>query len=432
MVGFEYHNGKLCAEAVPLGHIAEEFGTPVYCYSHAALKASYQEFSDAFADRDALIAYSVKANANQAVVTALSEFGAGADVVSEGELRRVLAAGIPGSRIVFAGVGKTDAELAAGLSAQVHQFNLESKAQLMSLSDIAAKQNLSARIAFRVNPDVDAKTHEKIATGRKADKFGVPISEARGLYKLAQEMPGITVVGVDLHIGSQLTDLEPFEEAFVRLAGLIKTLREDGHNISQIDLGGGLGVRYSNEQPPTISSYAALVDKVFGALGCQLIFEPGRALVADAGILLSRVIEVKESTPHRFVVIDAAMNDLLRPALYEAWHRIDPVREAPAEAAREIVDIVGPVCESGDILGRARPMSFLASGDLVAIRTVGAYGAVMSSNYNTRPPAAEVMVFGNQTAVVRPRISLDDLIGQDELPQWLLKSTSVRDGHNAR
>ncbi|SVC87795.1 uncharacterized protein METZ01_LOCUS340649, partial [marine metagenome] len=251
-------------------------------------------------------------------------------------------------------------------------------------------------------------------------------------YKLAQEMPGITVVGVDLHIGSQLTDLEPFEEAFVRLAGLIKTLREDGHNISQIDLGGGLGVRYSNEQPPTISSYAALVDKVFGTLGCQLIFEPGRALVADAGILLSRVIEVKESTPHRFVVIDAAMNDLLRPALYEAWHRIDPVREAPAEAAREIVDIVGPVCESGDILGRARPMSFLASGDLVAIRTVGAYGAAMSSNYNTRPPAAEVMVFGNQTAAVRPRIGLDDLIGQDELPQWLLKSTSVRDGHSAR
>ena len=432
MVGFEYHNGKLCAEAVPLEHIAEEFGTPVYCYSHAVLKASYQEFSGAFADRDALIAYSVKANANQAVVTTLSDFGAGADVVSEGELRRALAAGISGSRIVFAGVGKTDAELAAGLSAQVHQFNLESKAQLMSLSDIAAKQNLSARIAFRVNPDVDAKTHEKIATGRKADKFGVPISEARGLYKLAQEMPGIAVVGVDLHIGSQLTDLEPFEEAFVRLAGLIQVLREDGHNISQIDLGGGLGVRYFDEQPPTISSYAALVDKVFGRLGCQLIFEPGRALVADAGILLSRVIEVKESAPRRFVVIDAAMNDLLRPALYQAWHRIDPVREAPAEAARENVDIVGPVCESGDILGRARPMSFLASGDLVAIRTVGAYGAAMSSNYNTRPPAAEVMVLGNQTAVVRPRVGLDDLIGQDELPQWLLKSTNVRGGHSAK
>ena len=431
MAWFEYRNGVLYAESVSLVRIAEEIGTPVYCYSNAALKANYKEFADAFGHRNILIAYSVKANANQAVITTFSDCGAGADVVSEGELQRALAAGIPGSRIVFSGVGKTQKELKAGLAAQVHQFNLESKAQLESLSEIAANQNVKARVAFRVNPDVDAKTHDKIATGRKADKFGVPIVEARGLYDLAGSLPGIEVVGVDLHIGSQLPDLEPFKDAFSRLAELVNALRRDGHDIRQIDLGGGLGVRYRDEEPPTALSYAGLVDKIFGGFGCQLIFEPGRALVANAGILLSQVIEIKHLSERRFVIIDAAMNDFLRPALYDAWHPIDPVCEAPVDAKREIVDIVGPVCESGDILGRGRAMSFLAPDDLVAIGVAGAYGAVMASNYNTRPLAAEVMVHGGEIAIVCPRLQLDELIGRDRLPQWLGKPTNPFDEHGA-
>jgi len=419
MSWFEYRNRVLCAESVSLAHIAEEVGTPSYCYSTAALKANYEEFADAFRDRDVLIAYSVKANANQAVVATLSACGAGADVVSGGELQRALAAGVPGSQIVFSGVGKTGEEMSAGLAAQVHQFNLESKTQLESLSEIASKQKSEARVAFRVNPDVDAMTHEKIATGRRTDKFGVPIGEARALYALARSLPGIEVVGVDLHIGSQLTDLEPFKKAFSRLAELVNDLRADGHNIRHIDLGGGLGVRYRDERPPTVSSYAELVDQLLGGLGCQLILEPGRALVADAGILLSRVIEVKQTSERVFVIIDAAMNDFLRPALYDAWHPIDPVSEPQPAANRDIVDVVGQVCESGDVFGRAREMPPLSPGDLIAIGAAGAYGAVMASDYNTRPLVAEVMVNGERVAVVRPRVQVAELIGRDRLPGWL-------------
>ena len=432
MAWFEYRNQVLCAESVSLARIADEVGTPVYCYSTAAMKANYEEFANAFKGRDALIAYSVKANANQAVIATLSACGAGADVVSDGELQRALAAGVPGSRIVFSGVGKTHQEMSAGLAAQVHQFNLESKKQLESLSAIASVQNSEARVAFRVNPDVDAMTHEKIATGRKTDKFGVPIGEARSLYGLARSLPGIEVVGVDLHIGSQLTSLEPFKKAFLRLGELVKVLREDGHDIRHIDLGGGLGVRYRDEQPPTISSYAGLVEEMLGGLGCQLILEPGRALVADAGILLSRIIEVKQSIERKFIIIDAAMNDFLRPALYDAWHSIEPVFEPQLNAKRELVDVVGQICESGDVLGRSHEMTALAPGDLVAIGAAGAYGAVMASNYNTRPLVAEVMVHGKRMATVRPRLQVAELIGRDRLPGWLDDLGGPLDGHGSK
>ena len=428
MSEFKYQNDTLHAESVSLVRVAEEVGTPVYCYSTSALKTNYINFSRAFDGMDVLIAYSVKANSNQSVITTLSTCGAGADVVSEGELRRVLTAGVPGGRIVFSGVGKTETELLQGLNAKVHQFNLESKTQLESLSALAQRQNVTAQVAFRINPDVDAKTHDKIATGRKVDKFGVSIAEARDLYALAGNLPGIEVTGIDLHIGSQLTSLKPFREAFVYLAELVTVLRNDGHAIERLDLGGGLGIRYREEDPPTPSAYAGLVKELLGDLGCQLILEPGRFLVADAGVLLSRVIEVKYSEDRRFVIVDAAMNDLLRPALYDAWHPIDPVCKPPSNVERRTVEIVGPICESGDTLGHARAMSYLAPGDLIAIGATGAYGAVMSSSYNTRAPAPEVMVNGDEFAVVRPRVDLDTMIGQDKLPRWLGTSKqSVRE-----
>ena len=415
---FGYREGVLHAESVALPQLEEDFGTPLYVYSTAGLESAYQRFAHAFHDQDTLIAYSVKANSNQSVIATLSRLGAGADVVSEGELKRVLRVGIPGGRIVFSGVGKTGEELEAGLRAGVHQFNLESEAQLRLLSDIAQQIGKSARIAIRVNPDVDAGTHDKIATGRKEDKFGVPIGLACDLYQIAGTLPGIDVVGVDLHIGSQLTQLSPFRAAFLRLADLIKQLKALGHQIAQIDLGGGLGVCYQNESPPSADAYAELVKATLGSFGCQIILEPGRVLVADSGVLLCRVIEVKGTLAHRFVIVDAAMNDLLRPALYGAWHPINPVIKAGGNSLSEVVDVVGPVCESGDVLGRARALPHLVAGDLLAIGSVGAYGSVMSSSYNTRAPAAEVLVHESRSAVIRPRLPLDVLINQDRMPDW--------------
>ena len=428
---FEYKDEIMHAESVSLLRIAEEVGTPCYCYSSKALETNYKAFDEAFRNLNPLIAYSIKANSNQAVIATLAECGAGADVVSKGELRRALSAGIPGNRIVFSGVGKTDEELLEGLKSNVYQFNLESRAQLEKLSAIANKHARMANVAFRINPDVDAKTHDKIATGRKADKFGVPMSEARALYTLAASLPGIEVKGVDLHIGSQLTTLEPYRQAFTRLSELITTLRDDGHSIRQVDLGGGLGVCYKDEIPPTPLDYSKLVREILGGLDCRLILEPGRSLVADAGVLLSRVIEVKYTEGQQFVVIDAAMNDILRPALYGAWHPIHPVCKPAPNAARDTVDIVGPICESGDVMGRSRPMSYLSPGDIISVGVAGAYGAVMSSNYNTRPPAAEIMVRGNEIAIVRPRIHVDTLIAQDSLPMWLKGQQSVFKGKGA-
>jgi diaminopimelate decarboxylase len=416
---FGYREGVLHAELVALPRLAEKYGTPLYVYSTAGLESAYQRFARAFDDQDILIAYSVKANSNQSVIAVLSRLGAGADVVSEGELQRVLRAGIPGDRIVFSGVGKTSEELEAGLRAGVHQFNLESEAQLRLLSDIAQRIGKTARIAIRVNPDVDAGTHDKIATGRKADKFGVPIGLACELYELSETLPSVDVVGVDLHIGSQLTELSPFRVAFLRLAELIKELKNRGHQIAQIDLGGGLGVCYKNENPPSADAYANLVKETLGSFGCQIILEPGRVLVADSGVLLCRVIEVKGTLEHRFVIVDAAMNDLLRPALYDAWHSIKSVTQAAENSLSAVVDVVGPVCESGDVLGRARTLPHLMSGDLLSIGSVGAYGSVMSSSYNTRPPAAEVLVHEARSSVIRPRLQLDALINQDCMPDWL-------------
>ena len=416
---FGYRGGVLHAESVALPQLEKDFGTPLYVYSTAGLESAYERFAHAFNDQDTLIAYSVKANSNQSVIAILSRLGAGADVVSEGELKRVLRVGIPGSRIVFSGVGKTGEELEAGLTAGVHQFNLESEAQLRMLSSIAQQTGKVARIAIRVNPDVDAGTHDKIATGRKEDKFGVPIGLACDLYQIAGTLPGIDVVGVDLHIGSQLTELSPFRAAFLRLADLIKQLKALGHQIAQIDLGGGLGVCYQNESPPSADVYAELVKDTLGSFGCQIILEPGRALVADSGVLLCRVIEVKGTLAHRFVIVDAAMNDLLRPALYDAWHPINPVIQAGENSLSEVVDVVGPVCESGDVLGRARALPHLVAGDLLAIGSVGAYGSVMSSSYNTRAPAAEVLVHKSRSAIIRRRLPLDVLINQDRMPDWL-------------
>ncbi|MEE2694697.1 MAG: diaminopimelate decarboxylase [Pseudomonadota bacterium] len=416
---FQYRDGTLYAESVSLNSVAEQCGTPVYVYSLSEIENRFNRFADAFQNQSVLVAYSVKANSNQAVIAALSGLGAGADVVSLGELRRALLAGVPGNRIVFSGVGKKGGELEAGLRAGVHQFNVESESQLKLLADVAGRVGVSARVAIRVNPDVDAGTHDKIATGRRADKFGVPVDEAFSLYQMAGALPGLNVVGVDLHIGSQLTELDPFRAAFSRLAELLIELRRAGHRITQIDLGGGLGVCYEDEHPPSVTAYAELIREVFARFDCQIIIEPGRAVVADSGVLLCRVIEVKGDGDHRFVVVDAAMNDLLRPALYDAWHAIEPVVESGENSSSQLVDVVGPVCESGDVLGRRRKLPQLVPGDLLVIRSVGAYGSVMASSYNTRPLAAEVLVYETKSSVIRPRQDLDTLIGQDRIPDWM-------------
>ena len=420
--GFAYRDGVLFAEDVAIPDLADRIGTPFYCYSTAGLRNAYREFAEAVDGLGADICYAVKANGNQAVVSLFAALGAGADVVSEGELRRALAAGVDPARIVFSGIGKTRSEIAAALEAGCGQLNVESAAELEAVSEVASGAGRRAAVAVRVNPDVDARTHRKISTGRAGDKFGIALELVPDAYRRAGVLPGVDPVGLAVHIGSQLTDLEPFRDAFLRLAGLVRRLRGEGRPVVRLDLGGGLGVAYRNESPPSAADYAGLIREIFGGLDLALTLEPGRRLTADAGILVSRVIYMKESGGRRFAVVDAAMNDLLRPALYDAWHGIDPVRLSSAGAA--VVDVVGPVCESGDALAIQRELPPLAAGDLLAVRSAGAYGAVMSSAYNARPPAPEAMVNGDAHAVIRPRAEYDTMIGLDRVPDWIAGGTA--------
>ena len=418
---FDYRNGVLHAEAVSLVELADAVGTPFYCYSTATLERHYRVFAEAFAGEKALVCYAMKANSNQSVLRTLAKLGAGADVVSGGELKRALAAGIPPERIVFSGVGKTEAELRAALAADILCINVESEPELELLSALASGQGKTARISVRVNPDVDSGSHAKISTGKSENKFGIPLAQARAVYARAAKLPGIRVTGVDMHIGSQITDLVPLEAAFRLLAEFVQTLRADGHTISHVDFGGGLGIPYhmDGEAPPLPSAYAAMVKRVTHNLGCTLLFEPGRMIVGNAGILVARVIYVKQGEAKKFVIIDAAMNDLIRPTLYEAHHDILPVRAFSKGAPEITADVVGPVCESGDYLALGRNLPEPKAGDLLAIMTAGAYGAVQSGFYNTRALVPEVLVKDDQYAVVRPRVEVDDLIAMDKPAPWL-------------
>ncbi|PTW63450.1 diaminopimelate decarboxylase [Breoghania corrubedonensis] len=418
---FTFRDGVLNAEDVSVADIAREVGTPFYCYSTATLERHYKVFAGAFPGIDTMVCYAMKANSNQAVLTTLARLGAGMDVVSEGELRRALAAGVPGSRIMFSGVGKTAAELAFALDHDILCFNVESEPELEQLSRVAGGRGKTARVSLRINPDVDARTHKKISTGKAENKFGIPWQRARAVYARAAELPGIEVTGIDMHIGSQIIELEPFDAAFARLGELIASLRADGHTIEHVDLGGGLGIPYrgNNEPPPHPDAYAALVRKHVEKLDCRIIFEPGRVIAGNAGILVSEVIYVKQGADKTFVIVDAAMNDLVRPTLYEAWHDIGPVKEPAVDAPRMVADIVGPVCETGDYLGHDRDLPELSAGDLIAVYSAGAYGAVQAGTYNSRRLVPEVLVNGADYAVVRPRPSYEDMIGLDRLPDWL-------------
>jgi len=418
---FTYRNGVLSAEDVALASIAEAVGTPFYCYSSGAIEESFETFRHAFKDQKALVSYAMKANSNQAVLTTLAQLGAGMDVVSEGELRRARAAGVPGNRIIFSGVGKTQAEMNLGLDENILCFNVESEPELEALSRVASSRCAVAPIAIRVNPDIDARTHAKIATGKSENKFGVPISRAREVYAYARTLPGLAIHGVDIHIGSQITDLQPFDDAFAVLAEFVGTLRADGHTIEHVDIGGGLGIAYRNDNqpPPSPEQYAGIVAKRTGALGCTVILEPGRAIVGNAGALVASVIYVKHGENKRFVIVDAAMNDLVRPTLYDAHHDILPVKEPEPGAPRARSDVVGPVCESGDYLALDRDLPELAAGDLIAVMSAGAYGAVQAGTYNTRLLIPEVLVKGADIAIVRPRPHYSELIGLDKLPHWL-------------
>ncbi len=418
---FDYRDGVLNAEAVNLDKLAAAVGTPFYCYSTATLERHYNVFAGAFADVNALVCYAMKANSNQAVIATLAKLGAGADVVSGGELMRARLAGVPRDKIMFSGIGKTADELALAVDEGILCINVESEPELELLSSVAAGKGRSAIISVRVNPDIDAKTHHKIATGRAENKFGIPISRAREVYARAAKLPGVEVAGVDMHIGSQITDLDPFGNAFTLLAEFVRTLRGDGHNISHVDLGGGLGIPYrdDNEPPPHPEEYAKVVKRATRDLDCRLIFEPGRLIVGNAGILVTRVLFVKHGEAKNFVVVDAAMNDLMRPTLYDAHHEIWPVTES-ARSARPIrADVVGPVCESGDFLALDRELPEPKPGDLLAVMSAGAYGAVQAGTYNTRPLVPEVLVKGPEWALVRPRLDVDQLIALDRMPAWL-------------
>jgi diaminopimelate decarboxylase len=418
---FHYRAGELMAEDVPLARLANRVGTPFYCYSSATIARHYRVFAEALAGLDATVCYALKANANRAVVATLARLGAGADVVSGGELALARAAGVAPSRIVFSGVGKSREELRQAIRAGVMQINVESEPELMALDREARALRRTAVVSLRVNPDVDAGTHEKITTGRNENKFGVEWTSARRIYQRARTLTGVRMAGIAVHIGSQILDLAPFRDAFVRVRDLIAMLRADGHGVDRLDLGGGLGIPYGDAATPAPSpaDYGRLVREIFGDLGCRLIFEPGRLLVGNAGVLVARVLYVKEGATRTFVVVDAGMNDLIRPALYDAHHAIWPVAEPrPGTETRE-VDVVGPICETGDTFARARRLPPLKEGDLVAFRTAGAYGAVMSSSYNMRPLAAEVLVRGRAWAVVKPRRPVARLFADEKLPKWL-------------
>ncbi|MGB3045457.1 MAG: diaminopimelate decarboxylase [Xanthobacteraceae bacterium] len=418
---FDYRDGVLHAEAVNLSAVADAVGTPFYCYSTATLERHYRVFTEAFAGTDHLVCYAMKANSNQSVLRTLAKLGAGADVVSGGELKRALAAGIPADKILFSGVGKTADELRLAVSHGIRCINIESEPELELLSQVASQMGRTAHISIRVNPDVDSGTHAKISTGKSENKFGIPIARAREVYAKAAKLPGIVVSGVDMHIGSQITDLGPMEAAFRLLAEFVTVLRGDGHTITHVDFGGGLGVPYYEDRaaPPEPLAYAAMVKRVTHNLGCTLMFEPGRMIVGNAGILVTRVIYVKRGDVRNFVIIDAAMNDLIRPTLYEAYHQIMPVRAAAPDAPVLVADVVGPVCETGDYLALGRTLPEPKAGDLLAIMTAGAYGAVQAGTYNTRPLVPEVLVKDDQYAVVRPRIDVDQLIAMDTPAPWL-------------
>ncbi len=418
---FAYRDGVLCAEAVDLAALARAVGTPFYCYASATLERHYRVFAGAFADVDALVCYAMKANSNQAVIATLARLGAGADVVSAGELLRARSAGVRPEKIMFSGVGKSEHELALAVEHGILCVNVESEAELERLAAIAAGKGRSVDISIRVNPDIDPKTHKKIATGTAESKFGIPIRRAREAYGRAAKLEGVRVVGVDMHIGSQIIELDPFGHAFTLLADFVQVLRADGHAIGHVDLGGGLGIPYreDNEPPPDPDAYAAVVKRATRGLGCRLIFEPGRLIVGNAGILVTRVLYVKRGETKTFVIVDAGMNDLVRPTLYDAHHDIRPGREPAVGAPRIIADVVGPVCESGDYLALDRTMVEPQPGDLLAVMSAGAYGAVQAGTYNTRALVPEVLVRNSEWALVRPRVTVEELIALDRLPPWL-------------
>ena len=417
---FAYKNGELYAEGVPLRDIAAKVGTPAYIYSTATFERHFRVFTEAFKGRDALVAYSVKANSNLGVLATLSKMGAGADVVSGGELARALAVGIPSEKIVFSGVGKRADEMDMALKAGIKVFNVESLPELYILNERATALGLKAPIAFRVNPDVSAGGHEKISTGKAENKFGIAWSSAQSAYAEAAKLSNIEIVGVDVHIGSQITDLAPFEAAINTVGGLIKRLRSDGHTIKSFDVGGGLGIPYdsSNSVPPGPDEYGRLVKKLTADMDIQLIFEPGRMVAGNAGVLLSEVIYVKQGEDRKFAILDAAMNDLLRPALYDAYHEIECVKQ-PQSDNQQTYDIVGPVCESGDTFAKHRKLPELQQGDLVVFHSAGAYGSVLSSQYNTRPLIPEIIVNGEQFEITRERPSIEDILRSERVPSWL-------------
>ncbi len=424
---FTYRDGTLHAEGVNLVDVAAHLGTPFYCYSTATLERHYCVFADAFAGRDTLICYSIKANSNLSVIKTLAQQGAGMDVVSEGELRRALAIGVPPSRIVFSGVGKTRDEMAHALQAGIYGFNVESEAEARALSQVAHTQGKAARIAFRINPDVDARTHAKISTGKAEDKFGVPWNDAAALYAMAADLPGLEPCGVHMHIGSQITDLEPFERAFKLLSDLVGDLRAAGHAIEFVNLGGGLGVPYrgTNDIPPHPDEYARVVERAAGALDCRLLFEPGRMIAGNAGILVFRVLYRKHGDQKRFTIVDAGMNDLIRPTLYDAHHDIWAVDEARGQEPALVQDIVGPVCETGDFLARDRALPPFREGDLGAVMTAGAYGAVQASTYNSRLLVPEVIVRGDEYAIARARPSYEDMLAAERIAPWLTPREAI-------
>lgn len=418
---FNYHNGILHAEDVPLSQIAAKVGTPVYVYSTATLTRHFGLFQQALDWTDHLVCFAVKANSNLAVLKLMANMGAGMDVVSGGEYLRAKAAGVPGDKIVFSGVGKTLTEMRQAIEGGIRQFNIESEPEMRALSELASSMGATVPIAIRVNPDVDAKTHEKIATGKSENKFGIPIAKARDVYAEAARLPGLQVVGVDVHIGSQLTDLEPYRAAYTKVAELTRALRADGHDITRLDLGGGLGIPYrrDNNAPPLPIEYGQIIRETVGDLGCEIEIEPGRNIVGNAGVLMTSVIYVKEGEGRNFLIVDAAMNDLLRPAMYGAHHDIVPVTEPALGADVRPFDVVGPICESGDTFQKAAELPAMQADDLVAFRSAGAYGAVMASEYNSRPLVPEVLVNGDQFAVIRARPSFEEMLSRDSIPEWL-------------